>query len=282
MDIDLAQAASEADAFATMAWAWAAAFLPRLAAALVLFIAGAFVAGWLSGVVTRMLSGTGRVDNTIVPMVGIVIRYTILILVLIAALGQLGVQTTSLLAVLGAAGLAIGLALQGTLANIAAGIMLLYLRPFRVGDYIETPTVAGTVNEIGLFVTHLETPDGLFFFAPNSELWNKPLRNFSRNPRRMMTITFSTSYDADPAVVRRALLEMAEAEPRILKEPPPIVSVESYLENRIVFGFRAWTSTANYPDTQRAIAERIKQRLQAAGIKFPASVLLPLGIDRQA
>jgi len=269
MDIDLAQATNEADAFATMGWAWAVAFLPRLAAALVLFIAGAFIAGWLSGVVTRMLSGSGRVDNTVIPVVGIVIRYAILILVLIAALGQLGVQTTSLLAVLGAAGLAIGLALQGTLSNIAAGIMLLYLRPFRVGDTIETPTVAGTVDEIGLFVTHLETADGLFFFAPNSELWNKPLRNFSRNPRRMMTITISASYDADPAVVRRALLEMADAEPRVLKEPPPLVSVENYLENRVVFGFRAWTSTANYAETQRAIAELIKQRLQAAGIKIP-------------
>src|SRR5687768_15168420 len=179
MDIDLSQAPDQLSALAAMVWAWALAFLPRLAAALVIVAVGFFAAGWAVRLIERLAQRTSRLDPTVLPVFTAAARYAVLILFLIAALGQLGVQTASLLAVLGAAGLAIGLALQGTLQNIAAGIMLIYLRPFHVGDYIETPTVAGTVKEIGLFATHLDTGDGLFFFAPNSEIWNKPLKNHS-------------------------------------------------------------------------------------------------------
>ena len=177
------------------------------------------------------------------PIAATAVRYAILIVVLVAALGQLGVQTTSLLTVLGAAGLAIGLALQGTLANIAAGIMLLYLRPFRAGDTIETPLIIGKVREIGLFATIMETLDGLFYFVPNSALWNVPLKNQTRNPRRLVTVTLSVSYSADLGEVRRILAEMASADERVLKDPAPSVSVESYTENRIVVALRAWTRT---------------------------------------
>jgi len=189
--------------------------------------------------------------------------------VFIAALGQLGVQTTSLLTVLGAAGLAIGLALQGTLSNIAAGIMLLYQRPFRSGDTIETPAVVGKVREIGLFATQLETLDGLFYFVPNSVLWNVPLKNQTRNPRRLITITLSVSYEADLAQASRVLLDVAQSDPRILSDPAPAFSVESYLDNRIVIALRAWAATSDFGEAQRDLAEAAKTRLQAAGIKMP-------------
>jgi small conductance mechanosensitive channel len=265
----LAEAPGQLSAFAAMAWAWAVAFVPRLGAAALLLAIGVVVARWTARLVRSVAGRAIPADTTIEPILATAARYTVLILFLVAALGQLGVQTASLLAVLGAAGLAIGLALQGTLQNIAAGIMLIYLRPFRVGDYIETPAVAGTIKEMGLFVTHLETGDGLFYFVPNGALWNVPLRNHTRNARRLMTITFSSSYEADPAEVRRVLLEMAASDTRVLKDPPPIISVDSYTENRVIYAFRAWAPTDVFWSTQRAMIEEAKQRLQQAGVKIP-------------
>ena len=251
MELNLAEMTGDASAFATMAWAWGVEFLPRLGSAVIVMALGYFIAGWAARAVRGVLTRTKHVDYTVVPVLATVVRYAILILVLVAALGQLGVQTTSLLAVLGAAGLAIGLALQGTLQNIAAGIMLLYLRPFRIGDYIETPAVSGTVKEIGLFVTHLDTGDGLYFFAPNSSLWNVPLKNYTRNPRRMMNIQFGISYTSDPAEARRVILAMAEADQRLLKDPPPRVFVEKYGESAVTITFQAWAPNAAFWDVQR-------------------------------
>ena len=139
-----------------------------------------------------------------------VVRYTINIIVIVAALARIGVPTTSILAVLGAAGLAIGLALQGTLSNIAAGIMLLWLRPFRVGEFIDAGEIAGTVNEIGLFATELKTFDGIYSFVPNSELWNKSIFNYTRNPARMTNMEVGISYGSDIEKARRVMLDLAE------------------------------------------------------------------------
>jgi small conductance mechanosensitive channel len=265
----VAEAPAQLGALAAMAWSWALAFLPRLGAALAILVVGFLLAGWGARVAQGVLMRTPHVDPTVVPVVGAAARYGILILVLVAALGQLGVQTASLLAVLGAAGLAIGLALQGTLANIAAGIMLLYLRPFRVGDYIETDTAAGSVRTVGLFVTELDTFDGLFVFVPNSQLWNKSLINHSRNARRMMSIPIGVSYDADAAQARDILLAMAAEDARILKDPAPVVYVDKYGANSVDLMFRAWAPTPLFADAQRALTEEAKRRLQAAGIEIP-------------
>jgi small conductance mechanosensitive channel len=269
MEFNLSQAPEQLGALAAMVWAWALTFLPRLAAALAILVIGFLLANWAVRFIARVAERTNQIDPTIRPVLASVARYAVLILFLIAALGQLGVQTASLLAVLGAAGLAIGLALQGTLQNIAAGMMLIYLRPFRVGDYIETPTVAGSVREIGLFVTHLDTGDGLFFFVPNSEIWNKPLKNHSRNPRRLMTIKIGIGYGSDPAKARQVLLDMAAADERILTDPAPVAFVESYGESAIMLTFQAWAPTASFWDAQRAMTEQAKSRLQAAGIDIP-------------
>ena len=164
-------------------------FLPQLIAAILILVVGFFLARWISEAMTRTFRHSTRIGETVrAPLISIM-RYIVVIFTVILALGQLGVQTTSLLAVLGAAGLAVGLALQGTLTNIAAGIMLLWLRPFRVGDYIETQTFSGTVREIGLFVCHLETYDGLFVFAPNSAIWNVWLKNHTRAGPRIVAWT---------------------------------------------------------------------------------------------
>lgn len=276
MELDLGDAPGQLSAGATMIWAWAVTLLPRLGAALVILAVGFFVAGWVSRLASRIVAR--HLDATVEPILGTTIRYAILILVLVAALGQLGVQTASLLAVLGAAGLAIGLALQGTLANIAAGIMLIYLRPFRVGDYIETTTIAGTVREIGLFATHLDTGEGLFFFAPNSEIWNKPLKNHTRNARRQMTIQIGIAYDSDPAEARRVLLDLAASDGRILPDPAPQVFVEKFGESAVTMAFQAWAPNTVFWEVQRATLEEARRRLEAAGVEiaFPQR-LVPVG-----
>ena len=266
--MDLTETPEQLSALAAMAWAWALTFLPRLGAAILIIAIGFLVAGWAARAVKGILYRSTHVDNTVVPVIGTAARYAILILVLVAALGQLGVQTASLL-VLGAAGLAIGLALQGTLSNIAAGLMLLYLRPFRVGDYIETDNLSGNVRTVGLFVTELDTFDGLYVFAPNSELWNKTLRNHSRNSRRLMSIPVGISYDADAAKARDLLLRMARDDERILADPAPYVHVDKYGDNSIDLIFRAWAPTPVYFDAQRAMIEEAKRRLDAAGIEIP-------------
>jgi small conductance mechanosensitive channel len=130
----------------------------------------------------------------------------------VAVLGQLGIQTTSILAALGAAGLAIGLAMQGTLSNIAAGLMLLWLRPFRVGDYIDTGSVAGKVKEVGLFATEMHSWDGIFLFVPNSELWNKRIMNYSRLPTRLVDLAFGVAYEDNLARGQQVLLALAGEE----------------------------------------------------------------------
>jgi small conductance mechanosensitive channel len=267
--MDLTETPEQLSAFAAMVWAWALAFLPRLGGAILLILIGFIVAGWIARAIQRLLTRAGRVDATVIPMVGAVARYAILILILVAALGQLGVQTASLLAVLGAAGLAIGLALQGTLSNIAAGIMLLWLRPFNLGDYIEGSGVAGTVEELGLFNTQLKTWDGIFKFVPNSQLWNTVLTNYTRNPTRLVLISFGISYEDDIAKGRQVLLEVAAAHPKVLDDPPPAVVPLTLADSSVVLQLRAWAPNPVFWDTRWELTEAGKQRLEAAGITIP-------------
>src|SRR5690242_11445287 len=183
--------------YIAMLWGWAGFFLPRLLAAAIILIIGYVLAAWIGRIVRRLLEETAKVDPTVQPVIAASVRYSILALVLVVALSNLGVQTASLFAVLGAAGLAIGLALQGTLTNIAAGMMLLWLRPFHVGDYIEVSGQSGAVEEIGLFVCQLRTFDGLFLFLPNSSIWNQPLKNHTRNGGRLISINVSVPAASD-------------------------------------------------------------------------------------
>ncbi len=222
---------------ADLLWIWAASFLPHLVTALAILVGGALVAGWAQRVLSRSLARAAHIDATVKPFLAAILRYAVLILVIVAALAQLGVQTTSLLAVLGAAGLAIGLALQATLSNIAAGLMLLWLRPFHVDDFIEVPSVtgvAGKVREIGLFVCRLETFDGLFLLVPNSSLWNAPLKNHTRTSGRIVSVTITVPATADIERARRALLELAAKEPGILKAPEPVAFIDNFTGGSIV------------------------------------------------
>lgn len=267
--MDLAETPQQLSAFATMLWAWGLAFLPRLGAAMLLVLVGLFAARWASRAASGLLGRSRRVDATLKPVVQAVVRYAVLIVVLVAALGQLGVQTASILAALGAIGLAIGLALQGTLSNIAAGIMLLWLRPFEVGDFIERDGVAGTVVELGLFAATIRTWDGIYRFVPNSELWNTTLTNYTRNPTRLVLLEFGIAYEDDMAEGRRILREVAEEHADVLADPPPVVVPLSLGDSAVVLQLRAWAPNPKFWDVRWDLTETGKKRLEAAGITIP-------------
>ena len=249
-----------------VAWTWTAAFLPRFVAAVLILLVGSLIARWLSRAIFNVTGRTAHIDATVRPILAAIVRYSILILVFIAALSQIGVQTASLFAVLGAAGIAIGLALQGTLSNIAAGLMLLWLRPFHVGDFIEVNGMAGTVREIRLFVCHLETFDGIFLFAPNSTIWNQALRNHTRNTGRLVSIDITVPAKADIDHAREILLAMARRDRRVLKRPQPRVFVESLTGAGLLLNLRVWATHENVGEVQRVIVEEAKAELDSAGI----------------
>ncbi len=256
---------------ANLAWNWAGAFLPHLVTALLILVAGIMLANWAHRTLRRFLGHASHIDATVKPFFAAVVRYTVLVLVVVAALTQLGVQTTSLLAVLGAAGLAIGLALQGTLSNIAAGLMLLWLRPFHLGDFIEMPAVpgmAGTVKEIGLFACQLKTFDGLFLFVPNSSLWNAPLKNHTRNVGRIVSLNVAMAAAADSARARQALLDVAAQDPGILKVPEPAVFIDNFTGGNFVLNLVCWTAPLGAGSVQRGIIENARRALAALGPEF--------------
>lgn len=266
--MDPVKLSAEATTFVTKFALWGLSLLPSLLAAAVLLAGGWWIAGRAERGVVRLLNGQSRFDPTLRGVISSLVRYAILILVVIAVLGQLGIQTTSVLAARGAAGLAIGLALQGTLSNIAAGVMLLWLRPFKVGDYIDTGTVAGTVKEVGLFASELHTWEGVFLFVPNSELWNKRIVNYSRLPTRLLDLQFGVGYGDDLAKGREVLLQLA-GDPRVHRHPAPEVFVHQLADSAVVLALRAWTSTADYWPVRRALTERGKAALEAAGLTLP-------------
>lgn len=253
---------------ADITWAWAEQFLPRLGAAVLILVAGFFVARWLARAVHAALDRAPHLDRTLQPILVSVVKYGVLVLVAIVALRQIGIETTSLLAVIGAAGLAIGLALQGTLSNIAAGIMLLWLRPFHVGDFIEVGGRSGEVEEIGLFTCQLRTYDGLFLMVPNSSIWNTALMNYTRNGGRLVTINVSLPAAVDLGQARRTLLDVAGQTPSALHDPAPVVFVDNVGGGAMVLTLRVWTEPQGAGAVERAIVEGIKSAFEALGEKY--------------
>ena len=244
---------------------------------------GAVILLFLGWVISRVLhnwaySGLSRVhgiDETLARFFSNIVRYAILLLVFITGLGQFGVQTASIIAALGAAGLAVGLALQGTLQNIAAGIMLLVLRPFRVGESIETPAVTGTVTEIGLFATELRTADGLYRLAPNSTLWNVPVTNYSRERLRRHDLTVVIGNDEDLDAAQATLLELAKEHPAIEQAPAPSTFIADLSKDGTSLTLRYWVATGRWWATTREMlraAKRVFYLPEQPGEEEPAAV----------
>jgi small conductance mechanosensitive channel len=269
MEAAVVQLSGEVSTWLTPLFSWATVAIPRLVGALLLLVVGWVVANRANHGIRRLLARQDRIDPTLSGLIASLVRYTILIVILVAVLGQLGIQTTSILAALGAAGLAVGLALQGTLSNIAAGMMLLWLRPFKVGDYIDSGSVAGTVVELGLFASELHSWDGIYQFVPNSELWNKRIINYSRLPTRLIDLAFSVSYDDDLAKGQKVLRKLAGDDERVASDPAPQTFVDELGDSAVVLRLRVWAPNSDYWTLRRALTERGKTALEAAGLSIP-------------
>ena len=237
--------------------------------ALLLLIAGWVVAGWIEKHTGKVLKRIDRVDATLRSFVTNLVRYAILVLVMIAVFAQFGIQTTSIIAVLGAAGLAVGLALQGTLANIAAGVLLLFLRPFRVGESIDAGSIAGTVREIGLFSTELQTWDGIYLMVPNSQLASAAIQNYSRLPTRRLNLVIGISYTDDIDKALKVLSELLQNDERILDDPAHQVMVKELAESSVNINLRCWTNRENYWSLRFDLTKQAKQRLDEYDISIP-------------
>ncbi|NLS17317.1 mechanosensitive ion channel [Rhizobium sp. P40RR-XXII] len=237
-----------------------------LLGAIILLIGGWILAGIISRSAYRVISRIRGIDETLASFFQNVLHYSLLILVFITVLGQFGVQTASIIAALGAAGLAIGLALQGTLQNIAAGIMLLILRPFRVGEYIETANVKGYIKDIGLFATEMKTADGLYLMAPNSTLWNTPIINYNREPDRRQELTVALGEKVDVDLARKTILDVLKADQRIRNAPAPKVYLDDLAVDQTVLNIEYWTVTASWTDVRHDVVSRLKARLTGPDI----------------
>ncbi len=237
--------------------------------ALAILIVGSMVAGWARRRVLRVLNRAPRVDETLKPVIASIVRYGILVLVLIAVLAQFGIQTTSIIALLATAGLALGLALQGTLQNIAAGIMLLFLRPFRVGDYIDAEGLSGTIEEIGLFTTHMRTSNGIYLEVPNAKIWNRAILNYSRVEARRLSVVVGISYGDDIDNAQAVLLELMTSDSRVNAEPAPQVLVKELSDSSVNLDLRCWAAAGDYWGLLCDLNKAVKQRLDAEGITIP-------------
>ncbi|MHA1597465.1 MAG: mechanosensitive ion channel family protein [Alphaproteobacteria bacterium] len=237
--------------------------------AIVILVIGWTIAGWIRRMTLRGLDRMGRMDATIKPILANMVRYVILLFVVIAVLARFGVETTSIIAVFGAAGLAVGLALQGTLSNIAAGVMLLTLRPFSVGETIDSGGINGTVQEVGLFTTTLRTSDGLYISAPNSTLWGATITNFSRNPTRRIQLVVGVSYDDDLDGAAAEMKSLMTTDDRVLKDPEPQVLITELGASSVNLTLRCWTETCDSWQTQCDLTRAVKLRLDETGYSLP-------------
>lgn len=241
----------------------------QIIGALAILIIGWMIAGWVKNTVYKALSRIERMDDTLKPFIASVARYLILVFVLVGVLNQFGVETTSIIAVLGAAGLAVGLALQGTLSNVAAGVMLLLLRPFRAGDYVEAGSVAGTIKEIGLFATELTTPQGVCILAPNADMWGSAITNYSRNPTRRADISVGIAYGDDIDVARKALMDLMMGDERVNKDPEPVVFVTLLGDSSVNLQMRCWANNDVFWPLYFHLTEASKAAVENAGCSIP-------------
>ena len=236
--------------------------------AVIILLVGIWAARILTSI-TRRVMNKRQIEPTLVKF-GTKFLYAVLIIfVVTAALNNLGIQTTSIIAVLGAAGLAVGLALQSSLSNFASGIMILIFHPFRVGDFIDGGGVTGTVEELGIFTTRLKTPDNKAIFVPNGKLSGDNLTNFTRNDTRRMDLVVGVGYGEDVRVVKEVLLGIITEESRFLEDPAPRVAVLELADSSVNFAFRPWVRTDEYWDVYFDTMEKIKLQLDEKGIQIP-------------
>ena len=241
----------------------------RVLGAIIALVVGWVAASWLAGLVRKVVARVDRVDNTIGGVMARVVRIAVIVLTLLAVLDRFGVETTSIVALLGAAGLAIGLALQGALSNVASGVMLLGLRPFKLGDAVDVGGTVGIVEDIGLFLTRLKTFDGVAVYLPNSQIWGSELKNFTANENRRLNLIFGIGYADDANRALEILKEIVDSDDRILKEPEPLVVFESLGESSVNLLVRPWVHRTNLLKVRFDLTQAVKEHFDREGISFP-------------
>lgn len=243
-------------------------FVINLLIAGVIFLVGRFAARMLSGVVRRGLQ-RAKLDAMLVSFLVNIVYAVLLVMVVMGALSQLGVETTSLAAVLAAAGFAVGMALQGSLGNLASGVMLIVFRPFKSGDFVEAAGTKGIVEEIEIFNTILRTPDNVRVIVPNGQITGSVITNYAARETRRIDLIIGCSYSDDIRQVKAFLNQIIAEEPRILADPAPVVAVDELADSSIKFVVRPWVRTGDYGEVKWDLIERIKLGFDERGFNFP-------------
>lgn len=247
----------------------AVAYIPSVVGALVVLIVGLWVAGRIKKIAVSAMGRTGKIDETLGGFLSSLIYYGLVALVIITTLGVFGVPTTSFAAIIGAAGLAIGLALQGTLGHVASGVMMLGFRPFDVGDFVEAAGVSGSVKNIGLFTTEIATPDNKMIIVPNGKIFDDVIVNYAGYPTRRVDLVFGISYADDIDKAMALLKSELDKDDRILSDPAPVIEVGSLGDSSINILCRPWVKGADYWAVHWSLTKAVKQRFDAENVSFP-------------
>ncbi len=243
-------------------------FGKNLIIAILIFYIGRFVVRLAVRGMTKVMDRQ-QVDQTLQKFVGNLVSMALMIVVIIAAIGALGIQTTSFIAIFGAAGLAVGLALQGSLSNFAAGVLIVLFRPYKVGDYVEAAGIAGSVEEVQILTTVLKTPDNKKIIVPNSQIMDSIITNYSANDTRRVDLTIGVSYSDDLDKVHATLRELVNADERILKDPECLIAVQALADSSVNFVVRPWVASGDYWGVYFDLTEAVKKRFDDEGISFP-------------
>ena len=240
----------------------------RIGLALAIFFAGRFLVNWIVRLTERYMR-MNQLDELIVRFASNILSWTLLFIIIIAALSQLGIDTTALIALLGAAGLAVGLALQDSMKNFASGVLLIIFRPFSIGHFIEAAGTSGIVESITLFTSTLCTPDNRAVIVPNGAIYSNTIINYSALPTRRVDMVFGISYDDDLRQAKELLHQIVAEEPRILADPAPLIAVSALTDSSVDFAVRPWVQTADYWDVFFSITEKVKLAFDDNGISLP-------------
>ena len=236
--------------------------------ALLIFIVGKYLVGVITRLVKKLME-KAHMDKILVNFIGSIIKTVLFLFVVIAALDQLGVNTTSLIALIGAAGLAIGLALQGSLQNLASGVMLIVFRPFKDGDFVEAGGTMGVVEEIGIFTTKMRTGDNKEVIVPNGQIFGGIITNYSKRDTRRVDMVFGIGYGDDIRKAKEVITSIIEADERILKDPAPLIAVGELADSSVNFNVRPWVKSGDYWSVYFDLNEKIKMAFDDNGISIP-------------
>jgi small conductance mechanosensitive channel len=249
-------------------WSWVSAYSLNIIGALLIFIVGKWLARRISNLLSKLLE-KNNFDLALVSFLTHLTYYALVVLVVVAAAGRLGINTASFLTVIGAAGLAVGLALKDSLSNFAAGVMIVLFRPFTIGDVVSTAGITAKVEKITIFNTHFCSPDNQLIIVPNNKIIADIITNINVKDTRRVDLTVGISYSDDMAETKEILARLAKEDSRILADPAPFIAVAELADSSVNLVFRPWVKTADYWDVRFDLTEKIKNRLDEAGISIP-------------